>query len=492
VYTIAPSYLKENIIWAGSDDGLIHVTFNGGRTWKDVTPPALRAKPWSKISIMDASHFDTLSAYAAVNTLRLDDMRPHLFRTRDGGQTWTEIVAGIDSGAITSVIREDPKARGLLYAGSERHAWVSFDDGDHWQTLRLNMPATSIRDLVVKDDDIAVGTHGRSFWILDDLTPLRQLAARRSAESRVSSSESRLFKPQTAIRIRYSQWPDTPLPPDEPAGENPPDGAIIDYVVGTGGAGSQPVTLEILDGSKLVRRYASTDTAMAPADIGNVPRYWIRPTQVLSAAPGMHRFVWDLRYPEPRVQSSQYPISATPNNTAREPHGPWVVPGTYTVRLTVNGTSYTQPLTVRMDPRVKTPATTLARQFTLSKGMYDDINRTRGALDSLRTMRASLRDLRSRSSGNAAAALDSLDRSAAALEGGVGGGGGGGGGGAGGNATLGGLLGQLAPLYDALQDADVAPTTQLVAAVQDAQRNVASTLARWAAVRDRLTQQLGR
>jgi photosystem II stability/assembly factor-like uncharacterized protein len=184
VYTIAPSYIKENIIWAGSDDGLIHVTFNGGRTWKDVTPPALRAKPWSKISIMDASHFDTLTAYAAINTLRLDDMRPHLFRTRDGGNTWTEIVAGIDSGAITSVIREDPKARGLLYAGSERHAWVSFDDGDHWQTLRLNMPATSIRDLVIKDDDIAVGTHGRSFWILDNVTPLRQLArSARSAES---------------------------------------------------------------------------------------------------------------------------------------------------------------------------------------------------------------------------------------------------------------------------------------------------------------------
>jgi photosystem II stability/assembly factor-like uncharacterized protein len=497
VYTIAPSYVKENIIWAGSDDGLIHVTFNGGRTWKDVTPPALREKPWSKISIMDASHFDTLTAYAAINTLRLDDMRPHLFRTRDGGKTWTEIVAGIDSGAITSVIREDPKARGLLYAGSERHAWVSFDDGDHWQTLRLNMPATSIRDLVIKDDDIAVGTHGRSFWILDNVTPLRQLArsagGTRSAESRVAGSQSRLFKPQTATRIRYSQWPDTPLPPDEPAGENPPDGAIIDYVIGSGGAGSQAVTLEIFDGSRLVRRYASTDTAMPPADIGNVPRYWIRPTQVLSAAPGMHRFVWDLRYPEPRVPSSQYPISATPYNTAREPHGPWVVPGTYTVRLTVNGTTDTQPLTVRMDPRVKTPAATLARQFALSKGVYDDINRTRGALDSLRAMRTSLRDVRGRSSGDAAAAIDSLDRAAAALDGGRGGGAGGGGGGGGaGGTTLSGLLGQLAPLYDALQDADVAPTTQLAAAVQEAQRNVASTLTRWATVRARLTQQLGR
>ena len=215
---------------------------------------------------MDASHFDTLTAYAAMNTLRLDDMRPHIYRTRDGGKTWTEIVAGIDSGAITNVIREDPKARGLLYAGSDRQVWVSFDDGDHWQSLRLNMPATSIRDLVIKDDDVVVGTHGRSFWILDDVTPLRQLgtatgngepgtgnssaAAASVPEFPVpGSGESRLFRPQRATRIRYSQWPDTPLPPDEPAGENPPDGAIIDYVIGTGGAGGQPVTLEILDGT---------------------------------------------------------------------------------------------------------------------------------------------------------------------------------------------------------------------------------------------------
>jgi hypothetical protein len=353
--------------------------------------------------------------------------------------------------------------------------------------LRLNMPATSIRDLVIKDDDVVVGTHGRSFWILDNVTPLRQLTG---------TGETRLFRPQTATRIRYSQWPDTPLPPDEPAGENPPDGAIIDYVIGSGGAGSQPVTLEILDGSKLVRRFASTDTSMAPADIGNVPRYWIRPTQVLSAAPGMHRFVWDLRYPEPRVLNTQYPISATPANTAREPRGPWVVPGTYTVRLTVNGTTSTQPLTVRMDPRVKTSAATLARQFTLSKGVYDDINRTRAALDSARGFRTSLRDLRGRSSGDAVVALDSLDRALAALEGAGGGGGpgggGGGGGGGSGTPTLAGLMGQLSPLYDALQDADVAPTTQLVAAVQDAQRIVTTVLARWSTLRTRVVQQLSR
>jgi hypothetical protein len=267
---------------------------------------------------------------------------------------------------------------------------------------------------------------------------------------------------------------------------------MIDYVIGSGGAGGKPVTLEIYDGTMLVRRYASTDTAMAPADIGNVPRYWIRPTRVLPAEPGMHRFVWDLRYPAPGVLNTQYPISATPNNTPREPRGPWVVPGTYTVRLTVNGQTYTRPLTVRMDPRVKASAATLARQFSLSKGVYDDINRTRGVLDELRALRAGLRDIRGRATGEAIAAIDSLDRAAAALEGGGGGfGGGGGGGGGGGAPTLTGMIGNLGQLYDALQDADVQPTTQLVAAVQAAQRDVPPTLARWEPVRTRATARFG-
>jgi len=298
-----------------------------------------------------------------------------------------------------------------------------------------------------------------------------------------------LFKPQTAIRIRYSQWPDTPLPPDEPAAENPPDGAMIDYVIGSGGTGEKPVTLEIYDGTTLVRRYASTDTAMAPADLGNVPRYWIRPTRVLSAEPGMHRFVWDLRYPPPGVLNTQYPISATPNNTPREPRGPWVVPGTYSVRLTVNGQIYSQPLTVRMDPRVKASSATLARQFTLSRGVYDDINRSRGVLDELRALRAGLRDIHARATGETIAAIDSLDRAAAALEGS--GGGFGGGGGGGGSPTLTGTIGNLGQLYDALQDADVQPTAQLVAAVQAAQREVPATLARWDPIRARATARFG-
>ena len=267
---------------------------------------------------------------------------------------------------------------------------------------------------------------------------------------------------------------------------------MIDYVIGTGGAGGKPVMLEILDGTRLVRRYASTDTAMAPADIGNTPRYWIRPTQVLSAEPGMHRFVWDLRYPAPGVLNVEYPISATPRNTTREPQGPWVVPGTYTVRLTVNGRIYTQPLTVRMDPRVKASAATLARQFALSKGVYDDINRTRGVLDELRALRANLREIRRRASGDLVAAVDSIDGAAAVLEGGGGGFGGGGGGGRAGEApTLTSTIGELGQLYGALQDADVQPTTQLVAAVQAAQRQVPTTIARWDTLHARATARLG-
>ncbi len=418
IYTVAPSYLKTNIIWAGSDDGLIHVTFNGGKSWRDVTPADLRARAWSKISIMDASHFDTLSAYAAINTLRLDDLRPHIYRTRDGGRTWQHITNGIPDGGTINVVREDPERRGLLFAGSEQAVYVSFDDGDHWQSLRLNMPATSIRDLIIKDNDVVVGTHGRSFWILDDITPLRQLT------SSVASASAHLFKPQTAIRFRWNKWPDTPLPPEEPAGENPPDGAIIDYRLS---ADAQQVTLEVRDSAgALVRRYASDDPPQTMLTGTNVPPYWPRPWQPLAASAGMHRFVWDMHYPPPAAASFGYPISASPRNTPVVPQGVWVMPGRYTVRLTVDGKSYQQSLTVKLDPRVKTPRADLRRQFTLSL-----------RLDSL--MRAdSAGQQRARAANNADLAQQ-LER----------------------------LNGQLENLYNAVQEVDAAPTTQLVAAINE-------------------------
>ncbi len=219
IYTVAPSYLDVKRIWAGTDDGLIHVTVDGGLHWTDVTPPDLRA--WAKVSLMDAGHFDVQTAYAAVNTLRLDDMRPHIYRTHDGGKSWTQITNGIPDDAPANVVREDHKRKGLLFAGTERGVYASFDDGDHWQSLRLNMPATSMRDLIIKGDDLVAATHGRGFWILDDITPLRQL------DVKAADADAILFRPEDAWRVRWDMNTDTPLPPDEPAGQNPPDGALI-------------------------------------------------------------------------------------------------------------------------------------------------------------------------------------------------------------------------------------------------------------------------
>ena len=269
IYAVAPSPFGANRIWCGTDDGLIHLTTDAGKTWSNVTPPNLSA--WQKISVIEAGHFDTNTAYAAVNTLRIDDLRPHIFATHDSGKTWTEIVTGIPAGQIINAVREDPECKGLLFAAAEKGVYVSFNDGANWESLRLNLPATSVRDLIVKDDDLVVGTHGRGFWILDNITPLRQLkpvagvgdpgAHGSSSTTAVSArgySENRLFKPQTALRVRANLNTDTPLPPDEPAGENPPDGAMIDYVLSKDASG--PVTIEIKNSKgQLVRKYSSAD-----------------------------------------------------------------------------------------------------------------------------------------------------------------------------------------------------------------------------------------
>ncbi|MDQ6764761.1 MAG: glycoside hydrolase, partial [Verrucomicrobiota bacterium] len=360
VYTVAPSPLDVNRIWAGTDDGLIHLTTDGGKSWSDITPPTISA--WQKISLIEASHFDANTAYAAVNTLRVDDVRPHIYRTTDAGKTWQEIIRGIPDGQTVNAVREDTKRRGLLFAGTERAVYVSFDDGENWQSLRLNMPATSVRDLIIKDDDIAVATHGRGFWILDNITPLRQVPA--------SDPATALFKPQTALRVRWNTNTDTPLPPDEPVGENPPDGAMIDYALGPDVSGV--VTLEIKDGAgNSVRRYASSDPLPEPNPELKVPAYWVRPAQRLATAPGLHRFLWDMHYPPLPNVKTEYPMTAVFRNTPPQASSPWAVPGEYSVVLTAGGKSYTQPLTLKMDPRVKASPNDLKEQFELSKKMSD-------------------------------------------------------------------------------------------------------------------------
>jgi len=481
IYTVAPSYKDVNTIWAGTDDGLIHVTEDGGKNWQNVTPSGVTS--WSKVSIIDAGRFDAATAYAAVNRIRLDDQRPHIYRTHDSGKSWQEITNGLPDNAPVNVVREDSVRQGLLFCGTERAVYVSFDDGDNWQLLRLNMPATSIRDLVVHDDDVVVGTHGRSFWILDDITPLRQI------NERVATSDAFMFQPQITYRVRRNVNTDTPLPPEESAGKNPPDGAIINYYLKS--EVSKPITLEIFDASnKLVRRFSSADK---PAVVNekdlNVPTYWVRPPQLLSARRGMQRFVWDLHYPPPKVDRYDYPISAIYMDTPPVPQGPVIAPGQYVLKLTVNNRSYTQPLIIKIDPRVLTPAAGLAQQFALSMQAYEGMKQSREWLEEVRKLRAQLKDLRARESQSAASeALAALDKKAAALEGANESDASNAGNASETNLTK--LNAALLSLLDTLQDADAAPTTQAVQASSELQQKFSMLQARWNEFKNRDVKQL--
>jgi photosystem II stability/assembly factor-like uncharacterized protein len=471
IYALGPSYKEAGVIWAGTDDGLVHVTRDGGKTWQNVTPPGLTA--WSKVSQIDASHFDSNVAYIAVNRIRLDDMRPHVYRTRDGGKTWAEVVRGLPDDPVNTV-REDPVRRGLLFCGTERAVFVSFNDGDDWQPLRLNMPASSIRDLVVHNDDVVVGTHGRSFWILDDITPLRQVSAE------VAAADAFLFAPQVSYRVKRNTNTDTPLPPEEPAGQNPPDGAIINYYLKA--AAATPVVLEIADGQgRLVRRYASDDRP-EPVDEKeqNIPTYWIRPPQRLSTEAGMQRFVWDLHYPPPPAERRGYPISAIYRDTPSEPLGPEVLPGQYTVKLTVGGKTYTQPLVVKMDPRVTTPPEGLARQFELSLRCYEGMRTLHAAQAQARRLHEQLSGM-SKLPGAVPLhdALAGLDKQIVALAGSAPAFGRGGG-----EATMSRLMAEMTALLETLQAADVAPTEQATAAVGQAQQALIDLMGRWKAIND--------
>jgi photosystem II stability/assembly factor-like uncharacterized protein len=473
IYALGLSPLDVNRIWAGTDDGLIWTTTDGGGHWDNVTPPALKA--FWKVFNMDAGHFDAKTAYAAVNTLRLDDMRPHLFRTHDGGKTWTEINKGIPDGAATSAIREDPKRKGLLYAGTETQVYVSFDDGDHWQSLRLNMPASSVRDLQVKDDDLIAGTHGRGFLILDNVTPLRQIAAK------IAGEPLHLYAPQTALRIRGDMNPPTPWPPDMATGENPPDGAMIDYYIGPTLNGV--LTLEIRDSKgELVAKVNSNDP-VPPLD----PRYpdptlWARPPRILSVEAGHHRFLWDLRYPAvPGMSTGPSADEAVPYNTPAVPSSPFVLPGTYTVRLMAGGKTLSEQLRVVVDPRVKTPVAELEEQFRASKAIYDDALRATAALHEITVLREQL-SARS-AEPPVASAGDSLESKLTKIAGGRGeggrGSGGGGRGGPAGPANLTTLRLQLARMEHTVQSSDVAPTTAQVEAYDGLKKPLADLIQQW-------------
>lgn len=504
ITALAPSPRALGVLWAGSDDGNVQVTMNGGATWQNVTPTAI--KPWTRIFNIDAGHFDTQTAYIAANTLRLDDLNPHFYRTHDGGKTWTEINTGIAPGAAANSIREDPRVKGLLYAATDLQVWVSFDDGDHWQSLKLDMPPISVRDIQIKDDstclcaDLVAGTHGRGFWILDNVTPLRQAAAAFAAKQ---ASAPYLFKPAPAVRVRFGTNDPTPWPEEMPAGENPLPGGIIDYYLPTNA--SAPVTLEILSSTgKVVRRYTSIDSVLNPhpateraaydkicqktpsAPFCGLPLYWPAIPLVVSAKAGMHRFSWDLHY-DPVDPLDAVPVGdddapgAVPHRTYPLVNAPWAPVGSYTVRLTVDGRSMTQPLRLYMDPRVKTSAAGLSQLAALSGEMYDksvaahtafgearaliaqldkmsgtDVDALKAALEPLAPSSAQVRNVRAiRRRGPATAATPSLE----------------------------GVSNTLLAAAMAMQNADVAPTAVQIAACSAARTQAAPVLAQWNSIR---------
>jgi photosystem II stability/assembly factor-like uncharacterized protein len=361
---LTPSPIAGGTLWAGTGNGIIQVTTDDGITWQDVSPPDLKAE--TMVSTIEPSHFDANSAYVTASTRR--DATPYIYRTRDGGKSWRKITDGLKSDRIARVVREDPVRRGLLYAGTEDAVYVSFDNGDHWQSLDLNLPTADMRDLVVHDNDLVVATYGRALWVLDDISPLRQ------ASSEMVVASAYLLRPTDALRVRWDNDQETPLPAEIPAGQNPPDGAMIYYYLKS--TPTSAIALEIQDANgKVVRRFSS-DAPPADKTIKNVPDYWFPPLAGIPKNLGLNRFVWDLHYDAPltllysyygnTLDYVEYTLSdhAVVGGTPREQTlGPLAVPGEYKAVLTVGSEKFTQPLEVTLDPRVHVSQTELEQQF---------------------------------------------------------------------------------------------------------------------------------
>ena len=390
IYTIGPSYLKEGEIWAGTDDGQIQLTQDEGKNWENVTPRELT--PWSKVTHIEASHSDAGTAYAAVDRHRLEDDQPYLYRTRDYGKSWQRTSNGIPDGSFLNCVREDPYRKGLLYACTERGVYVSFDEGDDWQSLELNLPITSVRDLVVHQSDLVIATFGRSFWVLDNVTPLRQI------DAHVAAAEVWLFQPATAYRVRSGSDQSTPIPDDEPLATNAANGAVLDYYLKQESVA--PIQLQIFNSDgRLVRRFSSDDAApkVNPNDLP-FPPSWVGEPQRLSAKAGMHRFVWDLRYPP----------AAGVRASLRRPSGALALPGNYTVQLTADGKNTTQTLTIKIDPRVKTTQEELTRQFELARKLSARVGEISLALQQVAELRKQI-EARKKEAGEKADAVKALE-----------------------------------------------------------------------------------
>jgi photosystem II stability/assembly factor-like uncharacterized protein len=468
IYALAPSFKTINTLWAGTDDGLVWRTIDGGKKWTDITPKELT--PWSKVTQISASHFDEETAYASVSRFRINDEHPYIYRTHDGGKTWAAITTGLPEIGPVDTVREDPLRKGLLYAGTENAVWVSFDDGNNWQSLQLNLPHTSMRDLWIQKDDLIVGTHGRGFWILDDIAPLRELVG-------LSPGDVHLFAPATAYRIQRDTNTDTPLPPDEPFAANPPDGAEIDYYLPQ--AASESVALEILDAQgQLVRKFASNDKPpVSEEDLKKqlIPLYWLRPFPTLSAGAGMHRWVWGLHYAAPEATRHEYPISAIPGDTPRYPLGPTALPGSYTARLTVDGKTYTVHFTVKMDPRVKTSLAALQKKFEIESRLAGLVDKTSAALAQAGSIRGVLQKLSGQTSGKVHERVQDFEKKLDALLSTPAGFGA-----VGAEAvSLGSVNGQAAALYGQVWQADAEPTVAQVDASTATSQEASDALKRW-------------
>jgi len=373
IFALAESPVKTGTLWAGTDDGLVQITTDDGQHWANVTP---KMPEWSTVDLIEASPFDANTAYVAVDRHKLDDFKPYIFKTADLGKTWSAITNGIPDGAFVHAVREDPKRRGLLYAGTEVGVFISFDDGAHWQPLQLNLPVTPIHDLVVKDDDLVVATHGRSFWVLDDITPVRQLKPQNNQD------ETILYQPQTALRLHYPQEFDK----RQPVGDNPPPGAIINYYFKS--APKDEVALDILDSAGKVVRHLSSKEKKE----GEQPPEWpdrVEPVKTIPAKPGMNRFAWDLRYDDPiQIPGAFY--------SGTGPKGPLTLPGDYQVKLTASGKAQTVPLHLAVDPRTKGSETALQKQFALSMQVKERISQLHQAVNEIREVKSQVKDLHQR------------------------------------------------------------------------------------------------